>query len=427
MTYYILFIISILSIPLYFYYKNFLDKGETICIFIAAITHISISMIDPGFSPILSSIVDSQYYFNSALWFIESNQWNTAFDTGAVFYSALLAIIFKITTPDILLSNLSSTFFSILTCILFARFLKLLNIQKTNSLILLVLFSFFPATLIFGSITLREPLQLLTLMASLFYLIKIYRNNYMSLIEHIVFFISIILLGLLHYALMYVSGLILCIYIYQNILTHTFYSKTSILLSAFILFFITINIISYSRYIDNSNKTSGIRISASAIEIDRVRLAEFVIDNVNLVKLMEKINQYRIRAETDFIGNTNYYILFDTSTIFSSIKSFVQIYTTYIFKPYIYEIYNLSSFYAAAESFIRISLILLVLITLISKRRLTNYTLTLILVFFTISIMWSLGTFNFGQAVRHHILTNWMLILLAGISIKELKSNKEFI
>ena len=98
-----------------------------------------------------------------------------------------------------------------------------------------------------------------------------------------------------------------------------------------------------------------------------------------------------------------------------------------MFKPYIYEISSLTTFYAAAESFIRISLILLVLITLISKRRLTNYTLILILVFFTISIMWSLGTFNFGQAVRHHILTNWMLILLTGISIKELKSNKEFI
>jgi len=419
MTYYILFITSILSIPLYFYYKNFLDKGETICIFIAAITHISISIIDAKFGSILSSIVDSQYFFNSALSFIESNQWNTAFDNGATFYSALLAIIFKITTPDMLLSNLSSTFFSILTCILFARFLKLLNIQKTNALILLVLFSFFPATLVFGSITLREPLQLLTLMASLFYLIKIYRNNYISLIEHIVFFISIILLGLLHYSLVYISCLILCIYIYQNILTHTFYSKTSILLSVFILFFITVDIIFYSRVIDSSNKTS--------IEIDRKVLAEFAIDSVNLVKLMEKINQYRIRGGTDSIGDTNYYILFDTSTIFSSIKSFVQIYTTYMFKPYIYEINSLPTFYAAAESFIRISLILLVLITLISKRRLTNYTLILILVFFTISIMWSLGTFNFGTAVRHHILTNWMLILFTGISIKELKSNKEFI
>jgi len=217
----------------------------------------------------------------------------------------------------------------------------------------------------------------------------------------------------------YISCLILCIYIYQNILTHTFYSKTSILLSVFILFFITVDIIFYSRVIDSSNKTS--------IEIDRKVLAEFAIDSVNLVKLMEKINQYRIRGGTDSIGDNNYYILFDPSTIFNSIKSFVQIYTTYMFKPYIYEINSLPTFYAAAESFIRISLILLVLITLISKRRLTNYTLILILVFFTISIMWSLGTFNFGTAVRHHILTNWMLILFTGISIKELKSNKEFI
>lgn len=56
--------------------------------------------------------------------------------------------------------------------------------------------------------------------------------------------------------------------------------------------------------------------------------------------------------------------------------------------------------------------------------RIDKHGFLLLLIFLVTSFMWSSGTFNFGTAVRHHILTNWILLILAGEAINIIKQTK---
>jgi len=38
----------------------------------------------------------------------------------------------------------------------------------------------------------------------------------------------------------------------------------------------------------------------------------------------------------------------------------------------------------------------------------------LLVLYLLMTMVWSLGTTNYGQAIRHHILSNWLLIVLAA-------------
>ena len=65
------------------------------------------------------------------------------------------------------------------------------------------------------------------------------------------------------------------------------------------------------------------------------------------------------------------------------------------------------------ESLLRLILIASLVATLLhargTERRVYLY---LFVAFVTMTFYWSIGTTNLGQAVRHHVLTNW--VVLAG-------------
>ena len=76
-------------------------------------------------------------------------------------YSVLLAFLYKIFYPSILVAYFFSIFVWLLTCMVFWFITKELNIKKNFVVIIFIFYSFFPSSIFFSSVSLKEIYQLL--------------------------------------------------------------------------------------------------------------------------------------------------------------------------------------------------------------------------------------------------------------------------
>jgi hypothetical protein len=71
--------------------------------------------------------------------------------------------------------------------------------------------------------------------------------------------------------------------------------------------------------------------------------------------------------------------------------------------------------YGVAESLLRLLLITFSIISWYRTDGVQHRIWGLLLViYFSMTFLWALGTVNYGTSIRHHILTNWIIIILGG-------------
>jgi len=114
-------------------------------------------------------------------------------------------------------------------------------------------------------------------------------------------------------------------------------------------------------------------------------------------------------------ARANYGILLDTSSVGSLIKTTFLVYIYYLFAPFPWQINNWLDVYAFAESLLRVILIFFSIISCYRAEGLQRSIRGLLLViFFSMTLLWSTGTVNYGTGIRHHLLTNWLIVILGG-------------
>jgi len=42
-----------------------------------------------------------------------------------------------------------------------------------------------------------------------------------------------------------------------------------------------------------------------------------------------------------------------------------------------------------------------------------------LIIYFSMTLLWSTGTVNYGTSIRHHILSNWIIIIAGGSRLIE--------
>ena len=127
---------------------------------------------------------------------------------------------------------------------------------------------------------------------------------------------------------------------------------------------------------------------------------------------------WHYRYAIDNLGqpNTAYDIVFEYGTIWEGIWSLFKVYVYYLFYPiYFQGAFSPKETYAVLESWLRLGLfgVILYHIRWITPR-LEERDYLLLVLYLLMTMVWSLGTTNYGQAIRHHILSNWLLIVLAA-------------
>ncbi len=112
-------------------------------------------------------------------------------------------------------------------------------------------------------------------------------------------------------------------------------------------------------------------------------------------------------------ARATYGVELNLSSLFSFFKSSVVLYVYYLFSPFPWQIRNAMDLYAVFESLMRFVLLYYSVKQWLSakgdQRQLQGL---MIILFLSMSFLWALGTTNYGTAIRHHMLTWWILVVL---------------
>ena len=92
--------------------------------------------------------------------------------------------------------------------------------------------------------------------------------------------------------------------------------------------------------------------------------------------------------------------------------TYFSVYVEYLFSPFIFQVHSFLGLLAYLESLLRLCLFISAIIMV--KRR--PEVVSLFLIYIAITSMWAVGVVSYGSSIRHHVMTNWILVLL-GVPI----------
>ena len=114
-------------------------------------------------------------------------------------------------------------------------------------------------------------------------------------------------------------------------------------------------------------------------------------------------------------GNTGYVVVKDYSSWLAAAKSALLNLYYYLFTPMPWQVNSLVKF--GVMGWVLLRILLLAIIAFSYKKlspREREITLWFLIVYFSFALVWAIGTSNYGTALRHQILTDWLLILLGA-------------
>jgi hypothetical protein len=131
-------------------------------------------------------------------------------------------------------------------------------------------------------------------------------------------------------------------------------------------------------------------------------------------KALEYAAEYReggLRIE----ARTTYGVRLNTSSPRALAMSVVPVFVYYMFAPFPWQVRAPVDVLGGSEALLRFLLLALALREWWRARGPDRRTREFLLIsYFILAGMWALGTINYGTAFRHHVTTNWLLVLLGG-------------
>jgi len=309
------------------------------------------------------------------------------------FYTNLLGLLYYAFGVSYYLGSEISVLALTISLLVLDRILKELDVDRARNVFILMC-ALLPSTVIIGTSPMREASQLLLLQTTVLFAILTIKNN--SLGYFMLAVVSALTFGMFHKAMLFVGViatfivLVLWVKKYSRVLSYKHVIFGVVLLGGLIL-------------------AVGMLVFATKSGSSHLNLREFRIP-----KLLMVIQKYRDYIDSTGEPNTAYGIIFKYDTVWESISSLFRVYVYYLFYPvYIKGAVSLKEIYAVFETWLRLGLFGLILYhTRWVTTRLDERHYLVLVLYLLMTFIWSLGTTNYGQAIRHHVLSNWLLIVL---------------
>ena len=323
----------------------------------------------------------------------------------AEFYQQFLGIFYRIFGPSHLFGEELSIIAFLFSCLVLIKLIHLVNLKKYQ-VGLLLMFGLLPTNLVLCSVTLRESYQILFFMLAVYRGLRFHLEPTKGAMIFCVF--SAIIMGCFHKALiLYMLFLLPLLFLWfpKQVSSSPdsrwrFTRKRFIIISAILILIIGILIIGVLL------KIQGLEVLASVFSGKGLKYA---VD-------YRTILMFEIAPD----ARANYGIMLDTSSVGSLIKTASLIYIYYLFAPFPWQITNWLDVYAFTESLLRFILILFSIISWYRAEGLQRSIWGLLLIiYFSMTLLWSTGTVNYGTSIRHHILSNWIIIIAGGSRLIE--------
>jgi len=123
-------------------------------------------------------------------------------------YPSLLGVFYSITTDHLFLGSALSALGWLASAFILVRIMRILSFKMSNQWRVMLIYALIPSSLMYTSVTLREPFQLLFVNLALYAALKIYFHR--SNAHWLVLFLAIVGMGAMHGALL-VSGIFIIV------------------------------------------------------------------------------------------------------------------------------------------------------------------------------------------------------------------------
>ncbi len=315
-----------------------------------------------------------------------------SFLKGRAFYYELLGSLYQWFGSSILIGEQFSILIFALSCIVFLKIIRSLELDKYPALSL-ALFGALPTMILLGSITLRESYEVFFFMLAVYFGMKTSVDGKLNIPCFCLMIISAFLMGLFHSALaIYTVFMIFLFMVWPLRPISRFGNVKKLQLVAIMLVpLFSAGILSFL------DKGSSIFLL-----IERLLAGENTI--------AQTIMRWR-ELSMSSIGSTTYDVTLDSSSPFMLVYSGLKIYVYYLIAGFSMRINSFFHSYAIIEAMLRLSFLWFSVLTWWGAVGLQKRLLGLMLILYLgMSLLWAMGTTNVGTAMRHHLLTWWIIV-----------------
>ncbi len=325
------------------------------------------------------------------------------FSVGTGVYEYILFLSYSIFGINKLVGQSISILAAIVSCIFILRIARHLDIQGNFATLLLIIVGLTPSFLFYTPLTFREVFQLLGLVGGIYFAYRAFSGR--SLTNLIISSVFFIFMGIFHHVLLALSFVLILIttvfyFVYSGtpknlIIKNIFLSSLAILVVGYI---IVVNIPAGkgNDYIKILRESGGV---------------------------VKMVGKYRNVVEDDLPRST-YGFKVNTTSLMSTGYGLSLSYVHYLYGPGIYSIEEAIDLLPSLNALGRLLATLLLLYLLIKKVPMPPGLGYLLIMYLSVTAMWSIGTTNYGQAFRHNSLTDWMLAVILVIGVQGLINSK---
>ena len=325
-------------------------------------------------------------------------------------YSYILGIFYSITTDSLFLGSALSTLAWLVSAFILVRIMRILSFKMSNQWRVMLIYALIPSSLMYTSVTLREPFQLLFVNLAIYAALKIYFHR--SISHWLVLFLAVVGMGALHGAL-FASGIFMIV---GTLFLLTARSRKGVSFGKVVLVSpIVILGLFYGFLLFANIFTYGERIILEGLSVATQSYQEGTMSTVQ-----------RANYRTDIVEISG------LGGLILSIPSFLF---QYLFEPMPWKISSIVDVVALLENMLRFWLIWNALKYLVGTYRNKpmfvarnvfgngKFIFFMFLTYLTTETIWSLGTTNWGTSTRHHI-PSLGLLLVAGFAYRNVTSPK---
>ena len=321
-------------------------------------------------------------------------------------YPSLLGVFYSITTDSLFLGSALSALGWLASAFILLRIMRILSFKMSNQWRVMLIYALIPTSLMYTSVTLREPFQLLFINLALYAALKIYFHR--SNAHWPVLFLAAVGMGALHGALL-ASGIFIIV---GTLFLLTSRNRKGVSFTKVVLVTPIVILCLFYGFLLFTSVSHAMEDGLS------VAVQTYQLGTLSVV---EQRANYRTDVEINGLGG-----------LILSLPSFLF---QYLFEPMPWKIGSMVDVVALLENMLRFWLIWNALKYLVGSylnkpmfvaHNYFGYERCILFIFLSYLIMetlWSLGTSNWGTATRHH-LPSLGLLLVASFAYRNVTSPK---
>ena len=363
------------------------------CGLLAIAAHQLLSALNAIYGPFPFAELDAYSFHLHGIQRVEMPETNV-WTIGSGIYKSMLASVYSVFGISLWLGQTFSIVFFGLAAAFFCLFASRLQLSDRSLAIALLVFGLLPSSLLYGSFTLRETFM------TAFFILGAYAgfwaiqatNRRQQWILCFWALVAFLLMGLLHMVLLVyaiVASALLCFILYAQ---QASWQRATLQICALVAV-VGILLLLMKEFLP-------VNLADNYFAMTRIQIEGKV------VPIPHAISIYHQTANASG-ASTQYDAALEFTTWGRMLFVFAYSYIFYMGWPVTGDYAELSTWVIMLEAVFR----LLGVIAMLLLARKNKQWYWLIMLYVSLTFLWNIGTSNHGQALRHHMMTEWILIL----------------